>query len=298
VSILLDETTRVCVVGITGGRAAADTAINLDYGSRIVAGVAPGRGGREVSGVGVYETCADAARDHEIDAVIAYLPPRAYLSGMRDALSIGPAWVHAVTEGIPLHDNVRILEEARGAGVRIIGPNTSGIISPGRAKVGFVAHASWMIGRGRVGILSKSGGFTHDLAYLVTQGGFGVSTVVPVGGDSVVGSSYVELLDLFERDEETDAVVIYGEAGPPLEAEVAERIAAGRITKPVVALIAGDFLERFDEGTVFGHAGAFLSGTASRASAKREMLRSAGAHVVAEARDIVPALATIGVRRG
>jgi succinyl-CoA synthetase alpha subunit len=294
VSILLDETTRVCVVGITGGRAAADAAINLEYGTRIVAGVAPGRAGQDVAGVPVYDTCADAAREHEIDAVIAYLPPRAYLGAMRDALAIGPQWVHAVTEGIPLHDNVRILQEAREAGIRIIGPNTSGIISPGRAKVGFIAHASWMIGRGRIGILSRSGGFTHDLAYLITQGGLGVSTVVPIGGDAVVGQSYVDLLELFEQDDETDAVVIYGEAGPPLEAELAQwmsqRIASGAVTKPVVALVAGDYMERFEEGTVFGHAGAFLSGPATRARAKREGLRVAGAHVVDETRDIVPTL--------
>jgi succinyl-CoA synthetase alpha subunit len=297
VSILLDERTRVCVVGITGGRAAADTAINLQYGTEIVAGVAPRRGGQEIHGVPVYDSCADAARDHQIDAVITYLPPRAYVQGMRDALSVRPSWVHAVTEGIPLHDNVRVLEEARRFGVRVVGPNTSGMISPGRAKVGFVAHASWMISRGGVGILSKSGGFTHDLAYLVTQGGFGVSTAVPVGGDSVVGQSFADLLELFQDDDQTLGVVIYGEAGPAIELQVAEQVASGRVTKPVVALVAGDFLERFDEGMVFGHAGAFLSGSETYATAKRAALEAAGVRVVTEARDIAPALAALGVPR-
>jgi succinyl-CoA synthetase alpha subunit len=295
--ILLDENTAVAVVGITGGRARADTARNLEYGTNIVCGVAPGRGGQVVAGVPVYDSCVLAAQHHQIDAVVAYLPPAAYVSAMRDVLAVRPSWAHVVTEGIPVHDNVRILTEARAAGVRIVGPNTSGIITPGHAKVGFLAHAAWMISPGRVGILSRSGGFTHDLAYLVTQSGRGVSTAIPIGGDPVAGQSFADLLQLFEADDGTDATVIYGEAGPAVEAEVAERVRAGTIRKPVVALISGDFLDDFAAGTVFGHAGAFLDGPETRAAAKRAMLREAGVHVIDSPRQIAESLQRAGVSR-
>ena len=296
-AVLLDEQTRICVVGITGGRARGDTVHNLAYGTRIVCGTAPGRGGQTVEGVPVYDSCAEAAAAHEIDAVVAYVPPRAYVSALSDAVAIGPQWIHVVTEGVPLQDNLRVLELARARGVRIIGPNTSGIISPGLAKVGFLAHASWLMAPGNVAILSRSGGFTHDLAYLVTTSGFGVSTAVAIGGDAVVGQSFADLLELCEADPRTRATVIYGEAGPSMEHEAAAGIAAGKFTKPVVALISGDFIEEHDEGTVFGHAGAFLDGEQTRAQAKRDALRAAGATVVLSASEIPAALAAAGIAR-
>lgn len=295
--ILLDRDTRVCVVGITGGRARVDTERNVDYGTRIVCGVAPGRGGMRVADVPVYNTCAEAAADHEIDAVVAYLPPKVYVNAMRDVLAIAPRWVHVVTEDIPLHDNVEVLEGARRAGVRLIGPNTSGLITPGEAKVGFLGHASWLMAPGRVAVLSRSGGFTHDLAYLVSEAGYGVSTAVAVGGDAVVGQSFADLIEMCEADDGTDAVVLYGEAGPPLELEVAQALRSGRFRKPVVALIAGDFLEDHPAGRTFGHAGAFLAGPESRVSVKRSALREAGAHVVTTIKEIPAALATVGVGR-
>jgi succinyl-CoA synthetase alpha subunit len=294
-AVLLDERTRVCVVGITGGRAGNDTGRNLAYGTRIVCGTAPGRGGQTVHGVPVYDTCAEAAAEHEIDAVVAYVPPRAYVSALSDVVAVRPQWIHVVTEGVPLQDNLRVLELARANGVRVIGPNTSGIISPGRAKVGFLAHASWLMAAGNVAILSRSGGFTHDLAYLLTTSGYGVSTAIAVGGDAVVGQGFAELLELCEADPDTHATVIYGEAGPSLEHEAAQGIAAGRITKPVVAMISGDFLEDHAEGTVFGHAGAFLDGEQTLARAKREALRAAGATVVDSPSRIPAALAAAGV---
>lgn len=294
--ILLDAGTRVCVVGITGGRARADTERNVAYGTRIVCGVAPGRGGHSVSGVPVYDTCAEAAA-HAVDAVIAYLPARAYVPALRDVLAIRPAWVHVVTEGIPLHDNIAMLGEARRAGVRLIGPNTSGLITPGQAKVGFLGHATWLMSPGRIAVLSRSGGFTHDLAYLISRAGYGVSTAVAIGGDAVVGQGFADLIELCEADSETDAVLIYGEAGPSLEAEVAARIQSGCFQKPVVALVAGDFLEDHASGSVFGHAGAFLEGPDTHAAAKREVLRAAGAHVITSAREIPAALAGAGVSR-
>lgn len=294
-AILLDETTRVCVVGITGGRARADTGHNLAYGTRIVCGVAPGRGGQEVSGVPVYDTCAEAAAAHEIDAVVAYVPPRACRAAVSEAIAIRPRWIHVVTEGVPLHDTLRLVDQARHAGVRLIGPNTSGLISPGRAKVGFLAHAAWLMARGNVAVLSRSGGFTHDLAYVLTAAGYGVSTAVAIGGDAVVGQGFADLVALCEDDPETAAVVLYGEAGPSLEAEVAEGVRSGRFRKPIVAMVCGDFLDDHAAGTVFGHAGAFLAGPATRAATKRDVLRTAGVSVVLSPREIPAALAAAGL---
>lgn len=295
-AILLDEHTRVCVVGITGGRASNDTGHNLAYGTRIVCGVAPGRGGQNVAGVPVYDTCEQACAEHDIDAVVAYVPPRAYVSALMGAIAIGPQWIHVVTEGVALQDNIRILEVARAAGVRIIGPNTSGVISPGKAKVGFLAHASWLMAPGHVAVLSRSGGFTHDLAYLLTRAGYGVSTAVGIGGDAVVGQGFADLIELCEADPGTHAMVIYGEAGPNLEGEVAAGVRSGRFRKPVVAMVAGDFLDDHAEGTVFGHAGAFLAGEQTRASAKRAQLSAAGVSVVLSPSEIPAALASAGVK--
>jgi succinyl-CoA synthetase alpha subunit len=295
-AILLDESTRVCVVGITGGRASVDTGHNLAYGTRIVCGVAPGRGGQTVAEVDVYDTCAQAAAAHDIDAVVAYVPPRAYVGALTDAIAIGPQWIHVVTEGVALHDNLRILQLARAAGVRIIGPNTSGVISPGRAKVGFLAHASWLMAPGHVAVLSRSGGFTHDLAYILTRSGYGVSTAVAIGGDAVVGQGFADLIELCEADDGTHAIVIYGEAGPSLEGEVAAGVRSGRFSKPVVAMVSGDFLDDHAEGTVFGHAGAFLAGERTRAPAKRAELAKAGVSVVLSPVQIPAALAAAGVQ--
>src|SRR5687768_5214799 len=152
----------------------------MAYGTRIVAGVAPGRAGNDVAGVPIFDSCAAARAAVEFDAVVAYLPPRVYSAAMVDVLEQRPAWVHVVTEGIPLHDNVAVLTMARRLGVRIIGPNTNGIISPGRAKIGFLGHAHWLIEPGRIGLLSRSGGFIHDLAYVLKRRGFGISTAVGI----------------------------------------------------------------------------------------------------------------------
>jgi len=290
VAILLDETTRVCVVGATGGRARADLELNLAYGTRITAGVAPGRAGESIAGVPVFDSCADARAAVEFDAVVAYVPPRAYVDAMTDVIDQRPAWVHVVTEGISLHDNVAVLARARAAGVRLIGPNTNGIISPGRAKAGFLGHAHWLLERGHIGVLSRSGGFIHDIAYILRSGGFGISTAIGIGGDAVAGQGFADLLDLFEEDDETDATVLYTEAGPDIESEVADGLRSGRFTKPVVALVTGEYLDDFPTGRVLGHAGAFLAGPETTARSKRAVLSAAGAAVVERSNDIPGAL--------
>lgn len=291
-AILLDETTRVCVAGITGSWARNDLALNLAYGTNVVCGTAPGRDGIEVEGVPVFSDVARAHDEAPFDAVVAYLPPAVYHDAMLEILATAPAWVLVITEGVPLHQSVRILEEARARGVRIVGPSTSGIVSAGRAKLGFLGHPPGTMTPGRVGILSRSGGFTTELARRVASAGLGVSTAIPIGGDAVVGSPYGELLALFEDDDDTDAVVIYAEAGPELEASAAEAVAAGRVTKPVVALVRGDALEQYQAGTTFGHAGTFL-GHGGSAARKRDMLQSAGVRVVQTTAEIGTALAEL-----
>lgn len=278
-AILLDDRTRVCVAGITGSWARNDLALNRAYGTNVVCGTAPGRGGTEVEGVPVFSTVAEAAVSAPFDAVVAYLPPPAYLGAMSDILESQPDWVLVITEGVPLHDSVRVLNEASERGIRIIGPSTSGMVSAGRAKIGFLGHPPGTMTPGRVGILSRSGGFTTELARRVAGAGFGVSTAIPIGGDAVVGSPFLDFLLLFEADPETDAVVIYTEAGPELERTAAEAVADGRVTKPVVALVRGDALSQYQAGTTFGHAGTFL-GEGASAAEKRSLLTRSGVHVV------------------
>lgn len=292
-AILLDEATRVCVVGITGSQARHDLGINLAYGTQIVCGVAPGRGGTDVAGVPVFDTSAEAMAAVGFDAAVAYLPAGVYAEAMADLVAAGPRWVHAVTDGVALHDNVRVRQRAEEAGVRVIGPNTNGIVSAGRAKVGMLGHEPGVFEPGSVGILSKSGGFSNDLAYAASSAGFGVTTAIPIGGDPVVGSSFAELLVLFEHDAATSAVLLYGEPGPCLEADVAALLADGGFTKPLVAMIGGDFIDDHDRGATFGHAGAFIDGPETRPATKRALLREAGAVVVERTEDLGPALGEV-----
>lgn len=297
-SVLLDGTTRVCIVGITGGRARNDLARNTEYGTNVVCGVAPGRGGQEVDGVPVFGTAAEAMDAVGFDAASIYVPPAAYCEAVGAVLETRPAWVHVVTEGVPLHDNVRIRARARQLGVRLIGPNTNGLITPGEAKIGFIAHAPWVVTPGRVGVLSRSGGYAHDICFVIGEAGHGVSTAIAIGGDAVVGQSFAELIRLFEDDPATDAVVIYGEAGPPLEMEVASDRRNGITRKPLLAMVSGDYLDGFAAGRTLGHAGAFLAGPEYGAPAKRDAIRDAGGRVVERLADLPAALAEVLPRTG
>jgi succinyl-CoA synthetase alpha subunit len=296
VAILLDEATRVCVIGITGTQSRHDLGINLAFGTRIVCGVAPGRGGTELHGVPVFNNCLDAMSAVGFDAAVAYLPPAAYVDAMDDVVRAGPQWVHVVTDGVALHDNVLVRQRATDAGVRINGPNTNGIVSAGRAKVGMLGHEPGVFERGSVGVLSKSGGYSNDLAYVLSAAGLGVTTVIPIGGDPVVGSTFADLLPLFERDPETKAVAIYSEPGPCLELDVAALLDAGGFTKPLVALVCGDFLDDYDDGLTFGHAGAFLAGPETHPAAKRALLADAGVTVVERTADIPAVLPSLLTR--
>ena len=290
-SILIDGATRVVVQGITGAQARFDTEWCIRYGTRIVSGVTPGRGGETVHGVAVYDTMRRALAAHPADASVLYVPGAMVKSAVMEAIDAGIRLVLVTAEYVPLHDVVQIVAAARRAGVRLIGCNTNGVISPGRSKLGGVGgmDPGEIYVPGRIGVCSRSGGMTAEIGLALKQAGIGVSTSVAMGGDLVTGMSMAEYVTLFEDDPETDAVVVFGEPGTRNEQEVAELLGAGRIRKPLVALIAGAFQERYPKGMSFGHAAAMINRSDESASAKRRVLAEAGA-LVAEALEDIPDL--------
>jgi succinyl-CoA synthetase alpha subunit len=300
-SILLDAQTRVIVQGITGAQARFDTRWCLEYGTRIVAGVTPGRGGEDVHGVPVYDTVKRALREHPADASVVYVPPALVRAAVLEAIEAGLRLIVVTAELVPLHDIVDIVARARAVGVRLIGCNTNGVISPGRSKVGGVGgmQPAEIYAPGRIGVCSRSGGMTAEIGLALKAGGYGISTSVAMGGDAVTGTSMVEVLQLFEADHETDATVIFGEPGTRNEHEVADAVRDGRIGKPVVALIAGAFQENYPAGMSFGHAAAMIGRDDESATVKRRALAQAGAHVAAALEEIPGVLdAALGRRAG
>ncbi len=280
-SILIDSQTRVLVQAITGGLGQADLRRMLRYGTRVVAGVTPGKGGQVVQGIPVYDSCAAALRDHAVDAVMSYVPPAAIKDAALEVMAAGIPLLAISAERIPLHDLALVLGEARKSGTRIVGPNTLGIASPGKAMIGAIGGemVEKTLMRGPVGIMSKSGGMGSEVCWTLTRAGIGQSTYVSVGGEPMSGSSFRDLLELFERDPETEIVVMFGEAGTPYEEEAAEFIKAGGFTKPAFAIIAGRFTESLP-GVRFGHGGAIIEDGVGTPSAKIRVLEDAGVTVV------------------
>ncbi len=293
-SILVDATTRILVLGITGREAVSFTRDTLDYGGQVVAGVTPGRGGRDVHGIPVYDTVREAVAAHGAYAAVIAVPPRALRDAAFECIAYRIPLVVIVTERVPRRDAAQIVELAAREGVRIIGPNSMGLISPGKTKVGSVGGPAADTARsfvpGSIGIMSRSGGMTTEIASLLAQHGLGVSTAISIGGDPITGSSFASLLPLFEADPETEAVVTFSEPGGPAEAELVEtlheREAGTRLR--IVSFIAGDFMAEMP-GVRFGHAGALVQREEDSAAAKSAMLRTAGVHVAERLGDI-PAL--------
>jgi succinyl-CoA synthetase alpha subunit len=292
-AILLEAETRICVLGITGSVARRDLPFTIGYGTLVTCGIAPGHGGELIEGIPVFDTAEQAMVRCGFDAVIAYLPPGAYGEAVPLVIEAQPEWIAVITEGIPIHTNVRVLQLARTAGVRIIGPAISGVISPGLAKVGFVDNIGNLYSPGRVGVMSRSGGQQNELANILRRAGLGISTAVPVGGDAVVGTGFAELATLFEKDPSTDLMVVYTESGPDLEGELIREIAAGLVTKPIIAIVTGDWLEAFPAGRTFGHAGAFIGGELTTAASKRERLAAAGVTVVGSTAELLDAASRV-----
>jgi succinyl-CoA synthetase alpha subunit len=276
-SILVHGGLRVIVAGITGRAARRHTANMLEYGTRIVAGVRPGAGGEEVHGVPVFDDFRGALAAHPADAAVLFVPARAMKAVAFEALQAGIGLLVMVSEHVPLHDTMAIRALAERRGAHVIGPNTPGIIAPGiRCKLGFMPQ---IYSRpGRIGVASRSGTLTYEITSRLTAAGLGQSTCVGVGGDALVGSSFAKLLRLFEADAETDAVVLVGEIGGVMEEEAAALVAAGEVTKPVVAYIAG---RTAPPAKRLGHAGAIIAGDRGTMASKLEAFARAGVPVAA-----------------
>ncbi|MEM0482166.1 MAG: succinate--CoA ligase subunit alpha [Nitrososphaerota archaeon] len=274
-AILVDRNTRVLVQGITGRQGSFHTAEMLKYGTRVVAGVTPGRGGSEVHGVPVYDSVEEAVKVHtEIDASVVFVPAAGAVDACYEAIEAGIRLIVLITEGIPTHWTMQLVRYATLRGVRIIGPNTPGVITPGECKLGIMPGSVFT--RGPVGIVSRSGTLTYEIAQNLSEKGIGQSTCVGIGGDAVVGTDFIEILDLMGRDPQTRCVVLVGEIGGDAEERVAEYIVRENYPKPLVAYVAG---RTAPPGKRMGHAGAIISLGMGDALTKMRRLREAGAWV-------------------
>jgi succinyl-CoA synthetase alpha subunit len=279
-SILLDEKTRVVVLGITGSEGTFHAGKMIEYGTRVVAGMTPGKGGTTHLGVPVFNTVAEAAAGPGTEAAAIFVPPFAAADAIMECADAGLRLVVCITEGIPTFDMLRVKTYLRGKNVALIGPNTPGIISPGKAKIGIMPGP---IHRpGTIGIISRSGTLTYEAVQQVSRQGYGQSTAVGIGGDPIVGLKYIELLEMFKNDPGTEAVILIGEIGGTAEDEAAAYIRSS-FPKPVVGFIAG---QTAPPGRRMGHAGAIIAGGKGTAQEKMDALRAAGVHVAVSPADI------------
>jgi succinyl-CoA synthetase alpha subunit len=286
-SILLSKDTTFIVQGITGREAVNLTKECLDYGSKVVGGVTPGRKGREVHGVPVFDTVAQAVEHHggPIDGSVVTVPPAFTKDAVLEAIENGIKLIVIVTERVPRGDVAQMVELAEMRGARIIGPNCLGLIVPEVCKMGGIGgpakDAAKAYQPGRVGVMSRSGGMTTEISSSLTQAGLGVSTAVSIGGDAIIGSAYAELMPYFEADEETEAIVIYTEPGGRMEAQLAEWVKDNNSRLPIVAFMAGKFMDDEEmKGMSFGHAGTIVEGKEDTATEKIARLEAAGIRVV------------------
>ncbi|MBI3011873.1 MAG: succinate--CoA ligase subunit alpha [Candidatus Omnitrophica bacterium] len=279
-SILVGKETRVIVQGITGQAGAFHTERMLEDKTQVVGGVTPGKGGSAVHGVSVFNTVQEAVKATGANATVIFVPARFAYEAMLEAIDARLPLIVVITEGIPTLDMVRVRRRVAGAAIRIIGPNCPGLISPGACKIGIMP--GYIHRAGSIGVLSRSGTLTYDAVYQLTQAGLGQSTCIGIGGDPVLGSSFVHLLPLFEQDGETEAVVLIGEIGGTEEEEAAAFIKA-HMTKPVFAFVAGRMAPREKR---MGHAGAIVAGGKGTAAEKIATLKAAGVTVVESPADI------------
>jgi succinyl-CoA synthetase alpha subunit len=273
-AILVDANTKLCVSGITGREGTFHAMNNRRYGTQVVAGVTPGKGGQDVEGVPVFNTFHDAVAETGANTAMVFVPPRFAADSILEAEDAGIALVIAITEGIPAHDELRVYNHLlSNPGCRLVGPNCPGILSPGKANVGIIPASFFK--EGNVGVVSRSGTLTYQIGNELAQSGFGNSSIVGIGGDPVPGSSFIDIIELFEADDETELIVMAGEIGGSAEEEAADFIAEN-VSKPVVAYIAGFTAP---PGKTMGHAGAIVSGTKGTAAAKAEALEAKGVRV-------------------
>jgi succinyl-CoA synthetase alpha subunit len=289
-SILISAETRFIVQGITGREAVNLTRENLAYGSKIVGGVTPGRAGRDVYGVPVFDCVRDAVREcGPVQGSIVSVPPRFTRDAVFEAIDHGIELIVIVTENIPRREVAQMVELASMRGVRIIGPNCLGIISPDEAKMGGIGgpaeNTRQAYRKGNIGIMSRSGGMTTEIASTLTAAGFGQSTAVSIGGDAIIGSTYAELMPYFEADPDTHAVAIYSEPGGRMESQLAEWLMENNSRLPVVAFMAGRFMDEM-QGMRFGHAGTIVSGKRDTTAEKIASMQAAGISVAERIEEI------------
>jgi len=290
VSIFLDGDTRVCVQGITGRDGLFHTKTMLEYGTKVVCGVTPGKGGRDVEGIPVFDTVKDAVERTRADASIVFVPARFAAGAITEAADAGVKLIVAVSEGIPTIDAARVYQRVREVGARMIGPNCPGIISPGRAKLGIMP--GWIHCRGEVGVVSRSGTLTYEVVDQLRRHGIGQSTVIGIGGDPIIGTNFIDTLQAFEADPETRAVVLIGEIGGTDEEDAAAFVRSSMRT-PVVSFIAG---RTAPADKRMGHAGAIIAGGKGTAREKIEALTAAGVPV-ADRPSEIPALVAAALGR-
>lgn len=283
--IMVDENTHAIVQGITGTQGSFHTKLMLEYGTRIVAGVTPGKGGTEIHGVPVYDTVEAALEKHPANASIIFVPAPFASEAALEALENGIKTVVVITEHIPIKDAVNVMAYAKKANAVIIGPNTPGIITPQKCKLGIMpAH---IFKPGRIGMISRSGTLTYEIASSLTRSSLGQSTCIGLGGDPIIGLNFIDVLEMFEKDPKTEAVVLIGEIGGSLEELTAEYIEKERYPKPVVAFIAG---RSAPPGKRMGHAGAIIMGKTGTAESKIEALSNAGVKVAEKPSDVAKLL--------
>jgi succinyl-CoA synthetase alpha subunit len=273
VSVLVDSGTKLVISGLTGREGSFHGMNNRRYGTDLVAGVTPGKGGQDVEGVPVFDTVHEAVAETGANTSMIFVPPRFAADALLEAADAGIDLVICITEGIPVHDMLRVYTQLRRGKTRLIGPNCPGILSPGKANVGIIpAH---FFSEGNVGLVSRSGTLTYQIGNELAQRGFGNSSIVGIGGDPIQGSSFIEIIDLFQADPETELIVMCGEIGGAEEERTAEHIAE-HVDKPVVAYIAGFTAP---PGKTMGHAGAIVSGSQGTAQAKADALEAKGVRV-------------------
>ena len=286
-SILVDRHTAVIVQGITGNEGRFHTRQMLDYGTKIVGGVTPGKGGETVEGLPVYNTVSEVVAETGATASIIFVPPRFATDALMEAAEVGIELIVCLTEGIPAHDMLMARDYLDRRGSRLIGPNTPGLITPGQCKLGVMA--GYIHTPGPVGIVSRSGTLTYEVVHQLSHAEIGQSTCVGIGGDQIIGLSFTDLLPMFEEDPQTQGVILIGEIGGSAEEEAAHYIAE-KMTKPVVAFVAG---RTAPPGRRMGHAGAIIMGGSGTAAAKIAALTEAGAIAVESPAEIGATMATI-----
>jgi succinyl-CoA synthetase alpha subunit len=273
VAIIVDRETRLVVQGLTGREGSFHGLRNRAYGTQLVAGVTPGKGGQDVEGVPIFDTVAEAVTEAQANTTMIFVPARFATDAIYEAVDAGIETVVCIAEGLPAHEMLRVYNYIRPRGVTMIGPNCPGALSPGKANVGIIPAEIFT--EGSIGVVSRSGTLTYQIGHELTGLGLGNSTIVGIGGDPVVGSSFIDVLEKFEADPETEMVVMVGEIGGDEEEKAASFIQA-HMSKPVVAYIAGFSAP---PGKTMGHAGAIITGSSGTAQAKKEALEAAGVRV-------------------